>query len=121
MKFKTKQVEKGFEKLHPKLKEILLDLDGFFEDASETMFITETKTTPEMDKLVGRKSKTHQQGRAVDISTTRGLDGIFIAELIRYANQRYSDFAALSKKGEKRLLVYGDKDHLDHIHLQVRP
>jgi len=117
--FKTNYAMNGFEEIHPKLREIALDLESFFEDAGEEMVITETKTSKNHDEKVGRKHAVHREGRAIDIST-RLLDGIFLAELIRYTTIKYGSFGAVSKEdGKRRIMVYGDKDHLDHIHLQI--
>lgn len=117
MIFKTERAANGFELCHPKIREIALDLDGFLNDCSDELYITESFTTLKQDMALGRKSTTHREGRAIDIGTSH-LDGFTIAELIRYTNQKYGRLGAI-KGGQPRLLVYGDKDHQTHIHLQL--
>jgi len=119
VKFKTKLIEERFKLCHQKLKDIAEDLDHLCDEAGEELVITESFTTKSEDsKVKGRMSDTHRTGRALDIRV-KDWDKIFINEFIYYANTRYKPYAAVLKDGTRQLIKYGDKLHLDHIHLQL--
>ena len=118
MKFKTKLIEERFKLCHKKLQEIAEDLDHLCDEAGEELVITESFTTKAEDDKVKRQSSTHREGRAIDIRV-KDFDSIFLNELIYYANTRYKPYGAVSSDGTRKLVVYGDKRHLDHIHLQL--
>jgi organic radical activating enzyme len=42
-----------------------------------------------------------------------------LEDFIEVFDDTYGAFGALGKNGERRLIVYGDKAHLDHIHVQL--
>lgn len=66
-------------------------------------------------------SKTHSDGRAVDISV-KGWSKFHIKEFINYMEENFSDIAAISASDKKpRPAVYHNVGWGDHIHLQVRP
>lgn len=66
-------------------------------------------------------SKTHEQGRAIDIST-HGWTEQHCNRFKFIMNRDYKDLGAISYSDLKaRAVVYGDSKHLDHFHLQVRP
>lgn len=73
-------------------------------------------------KNVVAKSRTHETGRALDISTVH-WDDTHILRLKKILLDKHSDIAALSASDYKpRPLVWHNyKNQGDHIHLQVRP
>lgn len=67
------------------------------------------------------RSRTHQDGRAFDISI-KDWTKMDIEDCTNHFNTYYRNIAAISAETKKPLAAkYGDKDHLDHIHFQVRP
>lgn len=67
------------------------------------------------------KSKTHEQGRAIDLSL-KGWPVDRTIELVALLSEVFEEIAALSYRDlEPTIAVYGDQRHLDHIHIQVRP
>jgi len=66
---------------------------------------------------VKAKSKTHEQGRAFDLSV-KGWTEQDINRFVFLMNRDYSDIAAVSASDlEPRAVVYHD----NHLHIQVRP
>jgi hypothetical protein len=80
--------------------------------------ITETWTTVQEDMRVGRKSSTHRDKRAVDIGV-RGWSQSDIEMFLETFDDLYGDLGAMSNEGGRKLLVYGDTRHMDHIHVQL--
>jgi hypothetical protein len=66
-------------------------------------------------------SKTHEDGRAFDISV-RGWSAVHIEKFVFMMNRDYADIAAISYTDHKpRAVVYHDyKNQGSHLHFQVR-
>ncbi len=81
--------------------------------------ITEAKTTKAEDDLLKRVSKTHQEGRAIDISyhgwTKENAD-----KFIAYFSHKYASVAAITSSGPK-LIVFHDAGSGNHFHVQISP
>lgn len=66
-------------------------------------------------------SKTHQQGRAIDISI-KGWDVLEADDIVSEFNDKYRDIAAISSRdGIPRLMICHNVGYGPHIHIQVRP
>jgi hypothetical protein len=66
-------------------------------------------------------SKTHEQGRAIDISV-KGWTDTHVHRFVYLLNQDYADIAAISySDNQPKAAVYHDAGYGSHIHLQVRP
>ena len=66
-------------------------------------------------------SKTHQTGRAIDISIM-GWDVEEVDDIVTEFNQKYEDIAAISNSDLKpRLMICHNVGYGPHIHIQVRP
>ena len=77
------------------------------------------RVTSIIDHVETRVSRTHDDGRAVDIST-RGFGPSEIERLIKYLNERVGILGAYSKSdGVQRVAVYHDAGMGHHIHIQV--
>jgi hypothetical protein len=118
IEFKNERDEERFGDLHGKLQEICLAMGDWCETRGLKFVITETWTTIQEDMRVGRKTATHREKRAVDIGI-KGWDKKDIEDFIEVFDDTYGAYGALSKSLERRLLVYGDAAHLDHIHVQL--
>ena len=73
-------------------------------------------------KDVKSVSKTHEQGRAVDISVV-GWTQLHIQKFVHMMNKDYADIAAISytDKMPRAAVYHNYKNQGSHIHLQVRP
>lgn len=72
-------------------------------------------------KGVKATSRTHESGRAVDISV-RGWSETHKYRFQYVMNQEYSDIAAISASDHKpRAVVLHDSGRGPHLHIQVRP
>ena len=72
-------------------------------------------------KNINSVSTTHEEGRAVDISTN-GWPDLHINRLCYRLNRDHGDIAAISAKDLiPRAAIYHNSGYGAHIHLQVRP
>lgn len=74
------------------------------------------------DSVVGRKSKTHDQGRAFD-ARALGWSDAEVNKLVKYFNRKFVDIAAISASDrEPRAVVHHKVDgNAYHFHFQVKP
>lgn len=78
------------------------------------------KLTSVLGDAVGRTSKTHCEGRAIDISTMN-WEKFHCTRVTAKLNTKFAkDFGTSPVGGTPRVCVYGDSKHLDHFHLQIR-
>lgn len=81
--------------------------------------VTETVTTLEEDRTLGRVSNTHRTGRAFDVSLV-GWESIMIRKFMEHFDKEWGPMGAISAStGEPTLLVRHDSGHGDHIHVQL--
>lgn len=107
-----------FSSLNPVLIGIYIDLFLYIKNKYNVeLVITDTVSTPMRDKLIGRKSKQHQRGLAIDVRT-RDLDAFIIDDMLKYLNysNKFKEYKYVSRSGKKRLGYYhvGTAEHL-HI------
>jgi len=108
MKFKSEQDKMLFTALHPILIMIYGDLAWYAKSMHGVdLMITQTISTPEQDAKLGRVSKAHQRGLAIDIRT-KDLDAFVIDDLQNYLNTKfeYEQYKYLSLSGVYRLAYY---------------
>jgi hypothetical protein len=120
IKFKHDEDKEMFYMLHPALIMIFADM-AYYAQAQHNvdLVVTETITTPQEDNELKRTSKSHQQGRAIDIRT-RDLSAWVVQDILEYINKKpeYSRFHYLSSSGYKRLAYY-HIGNAEHIHLAI--
>lgn len=120
MIFKTERARRRFFMIDPMLLLIVSDINYYCVRNKVPFIITSTIRTPDEDKAIGAVSKTHQEGRAVDIST-RKMSRDFIEDLIKHFSDKYKGWGAISSRDLKeRLIVYHDGT-APHLHVQVAP
>lgn len=120
MKFKNKETMEEFDLIKERLKVVLDDLDHYFQDHGHELIITDLISSEGEDAVLKRVSPSHRQGRAADIRT-RNLPKSFIYQVAEYFNEKYREWAAISKRTlEPTLVVYHDGSAY-HLHVQVRP
>jgi hypothetical protein len=83
------------------------------------LVITDTVSTPERDKKIGRVSTSHAEGRALDIRT-KDIDVFIVNDLVNYINYKwaYQRYRYMSKSGAMRLAYY-HTHRGEHIHLAI--
>ena len=102
--FKTDLAFQGFSKLHPKMQEVAkFAVDTALILGVENPVITETLTTKEVDKALGRVSVSHQQGRAIDLRTWNMTEDQ-IADLYHALQRQYGHIGAWTKLGVRQLI-----------------
>ena len=118
MKFKSKKDKSKFFCLHPAIIMIFADLYNYtFEKHGVELVVTQTVSTPLMDKMLKRVSSAHRECRAIDVRT-KDLDVYVLQDIMNYINDKeeYKQYHYVSKSGQKRLAYYhiGTAEHL-HI------
>jgi hypothetical protein len=117
--FKTDQAFQGFSKLHPKMQEVAEFLiDEALRIGVTEPIITETLTTKEIDKALGRVSSSHSEGRAIDFRTWN-LEEYQLKDLYRILNAEYKHIGAITKLGTRQLVVFHDIGKGPHFHIQL--
>lgn len=112
--FKHEKDRELFFCMSPIAQIIACDISYYCFLKKKKFTITETVSTIHDDKLLKRVSDTHRTGRAFDVRT-REWSMEFCVELCSHFNKKYSEFSAINKSGEKRLMVLKS----DHIHVQI--
>lgn len=123
MKFKHEKDMLLFTSLHPALLLIISDLNWYAMSRHFVeLTITQTISTIDEDRRLGRVSSAHRSGIACDIRT-KDLDPFVVQDLIQYINTKedYKHLHYLSNKGVKRLAYYhiGTAEHL-HVALHKK-
>ena len=119
--FKHEKDKDLFYALHTAIILIYVDMANYAEkNFGKEIYITQTISTPEQDKEMGRISDAHQLKIAIDIGT-KNLDVYEIQELLEYINNKkdYEEYRYLSYSGVKRLAYFHDNGHGEHIHTQI--
>lgn len=121
IEFKNEKDKMLFSLLHPALIMIYCDLYLYAKEKHNiTLVLTETITTKEQDKALGRVSDSHQKGIAVDIRAN-DIDTIIVKDLVNYINTRwqYKRYHYMARSGNLRLAYDHGKAENYHIHLQI--
>lgn len=111
--------------LHPRLFHMFGFVNVFCHLHNVGMRITSIYRTPEENKALGAKSKTHCEYRAFDMSlrVQEGWNFALQEELKRQVEFNYKNVGAFNKHGESRPIVIhsnaGDSSNV-HAHFQIR-
>jgi len=117
--FKTQANFDNFAKMHPKMQEVAeFAIETALELGAELPMITETLTTAELDKALGRVSQSHNQGRAIDFRTWN-LTELQLKKLVQELENKYDFIGAINKFGKRQLVVYHDIGLGPHLHIQL--
>lgn len=119
LKFKDEVVAGRFDGCLPLLRNIVRVMADWCESRGVPFLITESRTTLEEDQRLQRTSKTHREGRAVDLSV-QGWKSEDINAFVSYFCALYKDVAAVTTGGINRLVLYHNSGHGDHLHVQIR-
>lgn len=117
--FKSQLVEDRAKYLNLQVYEIMWEMIAWIvEELKLTPCVTETVTMPDEDKLLGRKSTSHQEGRAFDLRT-KDWNEEQIKRFQDHFNQKYLDLGAVGREsGERKLIKHHNSGHGDHFHIQ---
>lgn len=117
--FKTDTAYQGQNQCSMALIRIMADLIHYSEsELGISPVFTETKTTAEIDKALGRVSKSHQTGRAFDLRTWNYSDEQ-LKKIYDYLMTNYGHLGAWTKLGNRQLVVHHDSGYGDHFHVQI--
>ena len=125
LKFKEPWEHSKFMYLHPAVALIALDMSLYFGCHGHEFVITSSIRSKAENKAVGARSTTHlyeDGARAIDVRTST-IPEEFLRKAINYFEKKYEKVAAIVKRDGKyvpNLIVYGDRAHLDHLHIQVK-
>jgi hypothetical protein len=97
----------------------MLLLLGSFVELCYTLDIP-VKITSITEKIEGRTSTAHEEGRAVDISVREWSEDE-INYVVRTINEKHKDIAAISSSDLKPRAAIVHSVFGRHIHLQVKP
>jgi hypothetical protein len=120
LEFKTSEIKEDFLKLHPLIRDIVKSLGLWsYSYDKKPLVITESLSTPELDKKLSRLSPAHSEARAVDIRChdwTEAKKKAFEA----YAHEKYSQYGYLPLSGKIRRIVFrhGDGSN-EHFHTAI--
>ena len=119
IKFKEAEDMHLFFKLHPLLIMVCGDMASWCLEQQLPFTITETVSTLERDKELGRVSSSHRQKRAFDLRV-RDWDAFKMNEFAHHFNEKHKEIAAISGSSLKpRLVVIHDSAHGLHAHIQL--
>ena len=113
---------KGFDKLHPQLKNIAYYIAGFCEQHNIKFVITSTVRSAERNAQVGGKSLTHVEFRAFDMSIkpVYGWTDELLMIMMQKVEQRYGHLGAYTSSGKQLLQFNHDAGNGFHLHYQIR-
>jgi hypothetical protein len=103
-----------FQKLQPALA-IVFNYFLMYAD----LYSLPVTVTSISEKVVGRKSRTHEEFRAIDISL-KNWNEIHVKRLQHRINSIYKHWATGPVNGQKRVMVTHDAGSGYHTHLQIR-
>ena len=115
---KTKKVYDRTLYLHPIALMILFDMQVYTIENNLEFVVTETATSLQEDKQVGRKHSTHRTGRAFDLRN-RSWSHLEIKDFENYFNNKYKRYAAISGDGTPNLIVSKLHGTGPHFHVQI--
>jgi hypothetical protein len=119
--FKNEKDMVLFSALHPVILMIFSDMYWYaYSKHNIKLTVTDTISTIKEDKALGRKSKSHLFGTAIDVRT-RDVDAFILADIVDYINTKdaYTDHQYLSNSGVYRLAYLHNNSNGEHLHLAI--
>lgn len=118
MIFKHRKTISRTLKLHPITAALLLYSSLWAKQRELPFIVTDTVSTEQEDEKLNRVSSSHKSGRAFDISL-RGWTTDDQTDFFLDFNNLYGHLGALTKSGERRLIVIHNNGNGYHLHLQI--
>ena len=104
--------------LNPKLLLVFSALNFWCENKKIPLVVTSAIRTEAENKTVGAKSRTHVEGRAIDISV-KGWESEDIERAMEFLKDEYYHWGAVSADSGKRNLVIFHNGTAPHLHIQI--
>lgn len=121
MQFKNEFVKSGYPSTHPIMQELGAEVDLWSRAYDKTdITITESLSTPELDKELNRESPAHSEARALDIRT-KDWSVQKVTACVTYFNEKYAKrLGYIRRSNNQRILMYvhGTGDNR-HIHMAI--
>jgi hypothetical protein len=120
LEFKEEKHRMLFTLLNPILIQIYAELYNYAKEKHGiNLVITDTVSTKERDKVLGRVSDSHRTFRAMDIRA-KDIDAFVLQDIINYINTRwhFKKYHYMSRSGVKRL-AFLHTTNAPHIHLAI--
>lgn len=117
MKLKHKKDFKRILQLHPITAALMLYMSVWAQERNLPFVVTSTVSTKEEDLRLKRKSLSHLEGRAFDLSL-RGWTVDDQTDFFVDFSNRYGHLGAYNRAGEQRLIVIHNGTAL-HAHVQI--
>jgi hypothetical protein len=108
--------------IHWSLAMIVAAMSGYCQKHKLRLQITDSISTYAEDTFLKRVSRTHREGRAIDLSV-RGWEKSDIEMFVDFWNGHHynKDYGAISASTMKpKLVYYHDAGHGKHLHIQVK-
>lgn len=119
IKYKTPEIEAAAKDLDKKLFAILVEMGWFCASRNLDFVLTETVTTKEHDRKLGRVSNSHNEKRAVDVRT-RDWPEQFTKTFVADFEKKYGHLGSKSlSDGKRRFIVDKSKTTQPHLHIQL--
>lgn len=121
IQFKHENDKEMITTLHLSLLAIFFDFANYAKERHNwDVVVTDTKSTPEEDKKLGRVSDSHQLGISIDFRTI-GVDEYVIDDCVDYieSNPKYEKYKYMSFSGVRRLVLLHNNGNGRHGHMQI--
>lgn len=116
--FKDEKDMKLFFLMHPLLQMIIMDGSWWAYQRGLDYTITDTVSTIEQDKKLGRVSVSHSEKRAADLRSVNWAKSDK-DDFKNYLSSKYGIHGAMSHSGKVKLVVLHDSGHGEHFHIQL--
>jgi hypothetical protein len=120
--FKDKRKTLDVLHIHWSLAMILAAMSGYCKKHKLPLVATSIIRSHSENQALGAVSKTHVEGRAVDLSV-KGWETSDIEMFVKFWNGHHynKDYGAISSLTKQpNLVVYHNSGHGDHLHIPVR-
>lgn len=119
MRFKHDIDKKRFVDLPFIIKHIAEKSDEWCNEMELEYVITATWSTEIEDKKLKRKSKTHLEKRAIDVSS-KGWTNFEISEYIKFLEDEFNKYGAISNvDGKRHVVIFHNSGNGEHFHIQI--
>jgi len=119
IKWAKTKVEERAKRINKVLFSILVDMGFYCQARGVDLVVTDSFSTLEEDKRLGRVSSSHREGRAVDLRTRDWTEN-FIKTFVNDFESRFGDIGAISGSDlQRRLIVDKSKTKQPHLHVQL--
>jgi hypothetical protein len=116
--FKTDKAKERALEMHPIALMILFTMQVYCIENNLEFLVTDTVSTLDEDKELGRMSSTHRTGRAFDLRN-KSWSLFEIKKFEKFFNDKFYDYAAVDRHGNSKLVVSVPHGSGPHFHVQI--